>query len=515
MRNISLIRLMIPVVTVSFILLTVGIVAAWHAHHSQRDASTAVASSVTSIRAAEELAIGIRDIRTELHLYLITKRSDHIDSVGSMRRETDRWLAETERTAVAPRGAELVGRVKRGYDRFFLKFGRIQSPSGALAVEAPGQIGELAKILEIEILQPAQDYLDFTEEEIARRTSDQQQLADRTALGLLLLGVCGPVSGLLAGYGIARQVNRSIVRLSVAISDTAGKLDGVVGPINFSPKGGLDALEIALRAIAERVGSVVERLHQSQREALRSKQLATLGQLAAGFAHELRNALMPMKILVQAAVARSPTPVLEGPDLAVLDQEITRLERSVQALLDFARPGLPSKQIFDPRTVVKESVALVTGRARRLGVTIEHQMPERAITVRADLGQFRQVIFNLLLNALDAVREGGRVHIALLDSVRPIPSDAGAVITNWVALRVEDDGCGLPADLGSQIFEPFISTKETGVGLGLSICKRIIDDHGGEITAANREEGGAVFTVFLPGLETNGNCIESTAIARK
>ena len=322
-------------------------------------------------------------------------------------------------------------------------------------------------------------------------------MADRTALGLLLLGICGPVSGLFAGYGIAREVHRSIVRLSVAVSDTAGKLEAVVGPLTLSKRVSLEELEVALHAIAKRVGSVVERLQQSQKDAQRSQQLATLGQLAAGFAHELRNALMPMKILVQAAMSHSPTPRLEGPDLSVLNQEISRVERAVQTLLEFARPNRPAKELFDLRGVIEETAALFNRRAAMLGWAIGIRMPQHPVLICADTGQIRQVVLNLLLNALDAVANGGRVRAELMEDKRHDPE-------GWVTMRIADTGCGLPAQLGTRIFDPFVSTKETGVGLGLSICKRIVEDHGGRITAADRPEGGAIFTVELPGLCPSG-----------
>src|SRR5262249_21102502 len=112
------------------------------------------------------------------------------------------------------------------------------------------------------------------------------------------------------------------------------------------------------------------------------------------------------------------------------------------------------------------------------------------VVVEADFGQIRQVVLNLLLNALDAVPQGGTVWVRL---AAPDTEADG-----WLTLQVADTGPGLPGQLGQQIFEPFVSTKETGLGLGLSICKRIVEAHGGTLGAANRPEGGACFTVRLP-----------------
>ena len=115
--------------------------------------------------------------------------------------------------------------------------------------------------------------------------------------------------------------------------------------------------------------------------------------------------------------------------------------------------------------------------------------------IQADTGQIRQVLLNLLLNALDAVPHGGAIWIEVdLSKLTPHEGQTRTGLT----LRVCDTGPGLPGELGSKIFEPFVGTKPSGIGLGLSISKRIVESHGGEILAANRPEGGAVFTVWLP-----------------
>jgi signal transduction histidine kinase len=223
--------------------------------------------------------------------------------------------------------------------------------------------------------------------------------------------------------------------------------------------------------------------------------------MAAGLAHELRNPLMPMKLLVQAAAERAPSPGLDGRDLAVLEQEITRLERSIQLFLDFARPPQVEKRTFDMGEILAQLLSLLAPRAEQQGVRLECRRPEQPVLVRADVGQLRQVVLNLLLNALDATGQGGTILVELAASDNS-PREDGAR-DGWLTLRVSDTGRGLPAGLGQRIFEPFVSTKETGLGLGLTICKRIVEAHEGEIRAADRPERGAVFTVRLPCLEKN------------
>jgi signal transduction histidine kinase len=482
-----------------------GIVAAWQLHRSQKAASDALARNVSSMRAAEELVIAFHDVLAKLHLFLLTDDRRHLEQVPGMRAGTDRWLDATERTAVTERERELIRRARSGSQRFFTDIQALLEGPAARHHLSP-RVRELSEdMLPRTILQPAQDFLDINEDEITAGNADNERIAGRLVLGLLLLGVCGPVSGLLAGFGISWAVSHSIVRLSVPVRDAAGKLNEIVGPITLSARSGLDELEGVLRAIAERIGTVIERLQQSERDARRAEHLAAVGQLAAGIAHELRNPLMPMKILVQAAAERSPSPSLDGRDLAVLEQEITRLERSIQLFVDFARPAQVEKRTFDMAEVLTQLLNLLTPRADQQGIRLECRRSEQPVLIHADIGQLRQVVLNLLLNALEATGPSGTIGVEMSIS-GPLSRPDGSP-DRWLTLRVSDTGRGLPGGLGQRIFEPFVSTKETGLGLGLSICKRIVEAHEGEIQAADRPEGGAVVTIRLPCLEPEGQSL--------
>jgi two-component system sensor histidine kinase HydH len=503
MSNRLMVRMIAPIGAVSVLLVTLGGAAAWYVHRLQKNTSDVLALNVASVGAAEQLQIGLLEVRGLLQDYRYTGDRKYLAGVPALRRQTDQSLREAERLATTPREQELIAEVKRGYGRFFGEFDRLaeQKRPGS---PSPEELRTLAEeVLAKEILRPVREYLDYNEQMAARNSEQNQAMSHHVALALVLLGACGAVAGLLAGYGIARGIARSIVQLSLPIRDAAGKLNEVVGPVTVTAGRNLQELESTLHKLAEQVGTVVERLHESQREVLRAEQLAAVGQMAAGLAHELRNPLMSMKVLVQPVVERGTAVNLSQRDLEVLDEEITRLEGLIQTFLDFARPPQPEKRPFELQGVLEQTVVLVSGRAEHQGVRIEGARPVVPVVIDADMGQVRQVLLNLLLNALDATPEGGRVTVQVQrergGEDRAVPGPAGlAGPGEWLTIQVADTGRGLPRDLGPRIFEPFVSTKETGLGLGLSICKRIVEAHGGEITAADRPEGGAVFTVWLP-----------------
>jgi signal transduction histidine kinase len=333
------------------------------------------------------------------------------------------------------------------------------------------------------------------------------------------------------GTAIARTIGRSIVQLNVSVRGVAGRLSDVTGPVIFSRTGDLAAIEAGMRKLEGDIGNVVERLQQRETELLRAEQLARVGQLAAGLAHELRNPLMPMKVLVQAAIERDDGEGLKGRSLKVLNDEIGRLENSIQTFLDFARPPVPEKTSGDVREIVSGTLELVAGRAHQQNVDIQTQLPAKAVNAQVDRAQIRQLILNLLLNALDALPTGGRIEVVLEPQATPPvirapepspesnedaysqstfsehdamrllyepPRPTAKPAVRWWAVRIADSGSGIPTEMLATIFEPFVTTKETGTGLGLSICRRVATAHGGQLLAANRPTGGAEFTLLLP-----------------
>jgi signal transduction histidine kinase len=488
-----LVRITAPILAISGLLLTVGVFGAWYVQGQQRSVSDKLLWNLRSMRAAEEVEIAFREIGRQLNLFLLNNEQAHLDEIARLRRDTDSWFQECERKAVEPREKELMGRARRGYGPFYAKFEILARDVKHLPKEKQQQIVHgLEEMLFKEILPPVHEFLDVNEDQAEDNANENQDLAGLLVLGLLVLGICVAGAGLLTGYAIARGISRSLVQLSVPVRDAAGKLSAVVGPVTLSANWSLQELEGVLRQMADQIGTVIERLEQSQRAALHAEQLAAVGQLAAGMAHELRNPLMSMKILVQAAAEREDSAGVAGHDLTILEEEITRLERLIRTFLDFARPPRLEKHLVEVRPLIEQTLRLLSGRAAQQGVKMDCALPDSPVTVEADLGQIRQVVLNLLLNALDALPSGGTIWVQV-----EMKEDS-AEEENWLLIRVIDNGPGLPANLGQQIFEPFFSTKETGLGLGLSISQRIVEAHGGTLTAANRSEGGAAFTVRLP-----------------
>src|SRR5262249_11853954 len=178
-------------------------------------------------------------------------------------------------------------------------------------------------------------------------------------------------------------------------------------------------------------------------------------------------------------------------DLLIIEQEIRRMEQCIQMFLNFARPPRSERRQSDLVAVLQRALNLVEGRAKRQRIHISADFPTWPITANIDPEQIQQVAVNLVLNAVDALPRGGTIRLAM----RRL-HEAGK--SNWIEVEVRDTGPGIAPRIRERLFEPFVSGKETGVGLGLSICKGLIEAHGGVIRGENAPEGGAVFSFRLP-----------------
>ena len=164
------------------------------------------------------------------------------------------------------------------------------------------------------------------------------------------------------------------------------------------------------------------------------------------------------------------------------------MERSLQTFLEFARPAKSARRHFDMTELIDQIFLLIEGRAFQQSVVcIKTGDPDQPWTVDTDRDKIQQLLLNLVLNALDAMPKGGTLEIHL-----------GRVHDGQQEMRVIDSGPGIDETVLSKLFEPFVTTKETGVGIGLAISRRIAEEHGGGLTAYNLPEGGACFTLRLP-----------------
>jgi two-component system sensor histidine kinase HydH len=262
------------------------------------------------------------------------------------------------------------------------------------------------------------------------------------------------------------------------------------------------AIPVALSASSlrdedgERSGTVVLFQDLSETEALkeaveRERHLASLGRLAAGVAHEVRNPLSSLKGFAQFFRSKFRPGSEEERYSEIMIEEVERLDRVVQELLDFARPVTPDRKPVDPNTLIDEALSLVSEDAQFKRVEIVRKPGSDLPRVMVDPLQMRQAVLNVLLNSLEAMADGGTLTIETGVS-------RGEDGLTEVRIDLTDTGVGMTPEELAKLFEPFYTTKPKGTGLGLTVVSRVLEQNGGRIDVTSTEGEGTTFSLLLP-----------------
>ncbi|HUO56945.1 MAG TPA: ATP-binding protein [bacterium] len=246
-------------------------------------------------------------------------------------------------------------------------------------------------------------------------------------------------------------------------------------------------------------------LRQMETQLLRSERFSALGEMAAGVAHEIKNPLNAI-----SGFSRRLSAKLEDPALRkyadIIAEEVRRMDGIVNDVLEYSRPDHVNKAPSDMNQLLEETAHFLHEKIEAAGVQVEWNLSPVLPQVEADIPKVRQVALNLILNALQAMPQGGKLSLKtrLIEGLVPQAGNDGALFQQlflqqkMVAVSVGDTGCGIPKENISKLFHPFFTTKITGTGLGLSICHKIIAAHGGNLDVESEVGKGSTFTFYLP-----------------
>ena len=273
----------------------------------------------------------------------------------------------------------------------------------------------------------------------------------------------------------------------VALVSSASMVIGMayIAPLFLSIKLAEEKLKEYSENLEEMVEERTEELREAQEQLVRRERLAVLGQLAGGIGHELRN---PLGAIKNAAyflnmVLEEPEPDVKE-SLKILEKEVATSERIISSLLEFARPKPPVRRKVDINEVVQEALSRATAPRN---VKITSELDGALPVVLADPVQLGQVFRNLILNAIQAMPEGGQLTVK-----------SELASPEWVAVSIADTGVGILEENLRKMFEPLFTTKAKGIGLGLAISKTFVEAHGGTIELQSEVGKGSVFSVKLP-----------------
>jgi two-component system, NtrC family, sensor histidine kinase HydH len=488
-----------PALLIGAVLLGTCAISAWYITRLQASMSNLLAANVASLKAAQELEVCVRQLRIHTLLNLSDPGPDRQLKIRKDQDSFEAILQKARELASADQEKECVQTIGNEYRLYKTELASLEENQAATGKP----LGRLADDHPVtRVVEPCQKLLKLNQESIDRTTAESIRVSAEARQAMLLAGLAGPIGGVIIGYGVARTLSRSIYQLSVRVQNMAQRLDQDVASISIAADGDLNSLDQQLQHVIKKVEEVAGRVQRHQSEMLRAEQLSAVGQLGASVAHEVRNPLTGIKILVDAALRAQDARPLTREDLRIIRGEIARLEKTVQGLLDFARPPAPQRGVVQLQAAIRTALDLVRARAQQQHVDIAVDPVPHDVAVFADNWQLHTVLVNLMMNALDAMPTGGQLQILL-----------ERAINGQAQLSISDTGTGVSVAMIDKLFTPFASSKPTGTGLGLSISRRIIEEHGGKITAANQPTRGACFTITLPTLNESPDALASNPTA--
>jgi hypothetical protein len=277
------------------------------------------------------------------------------------------------------------------------------------------------------------------------------------------------------GLVLARNIEDPIKEVKKGILKTAE------GDLNYKIR--IDKID-EIGELANAFNKMTEELKESQESLLRSERLASLGFMAAGMAHEIKNALVPLKTLTEILSVSGGDKEFIAKFNELVPQEIERISTLSGDLLHYSKPAEPVFEYLNVNELLEEAAKFLEVQARKKNITIKLNT-QKVSEIKADRGKIIQALTNLILNSMEAMN-GGVIELLSYDK-------EGSVV-----VEVADNGPGIPPENIKKIFLPFFTTKKEGTGMGLAITQRIITDHGGTINLKSEHGVGTSFFLSFP-----------------
>ncbi len=435
-------------------------------HQMQRDES--------AIRTGLGLATAVREQYIHIaHTVIIGDRS-HLDHYGE-------WVEKVREGTAALRLSvpdrerwrlERIERISREIDRLF-----IEQVVPATLAQDWSQIGEAHHRLQEQVAVAAND-ADVVAQSVEGRMSDEHVSATR--ITYVAAAIAGVGILLLVALSIAstRNLRNAVLRPLHSLADAATRLGaGDLGArVSVSAEGELGLVGRAFDLMAEQ-------LSEHQRRLIASERMAAIGQLAAGVAHEINNPIGVIRGYLRTMIPEAERPELKK-ELEILDEEAAACQQIAEDLVAYARAPEINRTEINVGALLKATAERFAASGESKGIRV--RVEADAVALSVDPVRFRQVMQNLLRNAVQASPKGSLLEVY------------GEASAATYTVRVLDRGKGIPDELRARIFEPFVSGRINGTGLGLAVCSGILRAHGGQIEARPREGGGSEFIIVLP-----------------
>jgi signal transduction histidine kinase len=439
--------------------------------------------------------VAAQDVEAELVIqkgyttyFILDGKTDWLDQLEKHQAAFSGAMARARRTAYSQEAKEILNSIESAYLGYSFERAQVidlfkagkREEGAARHLEVRGRFRKIYDLCE--------QYKHLHQQSLGQHREDFNTKARYLAYTSLAAIPFSAVLGFFLAFVMYNQVLEPIARLALAADQAGGEAGRGQNEVS--------ALNTRVRTLIADAQEAQTQLEQSQSYLMQSEKLAVVGKLSASVAHSIRNPLTSLKMRLFSLERSLVLDTVQKEDFEVIAEEIAHIDTIVGNFLEFARPPRLRMQRTSPSEAVDNAVQLLRHRLESYGVTVKLHRVKKLPRTAVDPEQLKEVLVNLILNACDAMGDGGSIYIYEEE-------DAGAG-PGSVTIRVADTGPGIPANIMDKIFEPFFSSKEEGSGLGLAIARRVMEEHGGSIAAQNIPGAGAMFKLTLPVKEEHG-----------
>jgi len=318
--------------------------------------------------------------------------------------------------------------------------------------------------------------------------SEQQrfELLDAVKRKMLFVLASLSLTGVLVGAYLVRRLLRPLPLLAQSARKIGDQLWGETVPVSGSDE--IGELARTFNEMSLKLKHAFEASQQATNRLVQADKFAALGRLSTTLAHELRNPLTSIKMIMEAATEEDRQLDCSREDFDVMLHEVQRMESTLNEVLSLAEPQKLELRKQDINQIIGQVFALTRHRIEIAGIRTSLDLDEDVPPFALDGKRMEQVLLNLIVNAVEAMPRGGKLAIR----TQWCPSPA------CTRISIQDDGMGIPADIRGRVFDPFFTSKENGTGVGLSVAYTLVREQGGEIELESLEGAGTTFCITFP-----------------
>jgi len=454
----------------------------WYTYKTEDLFTGIVARHIPVYQAAEALETSLLNQKGYLSYYLLDKNPEWLKQLADFKLDFENQLACAKPLVTEDWEKEALARIESVYTTYITAKDRV------MALYEKGDPGTGAALHRevrasfFRIFELCEKFKTAHKKAIDLVVEDSRTDARHLRYIGLLAIVTVVLLSLLINYIFTRHILGPIRKLA-AEADQMG--DGRVSGNELA------ALKSSVHGLIENAEQTHAELVRSRESLMQSEKMALVGQLAAGTAHSIRNPLTSIKMRLFSLGRSAKMSPDQQENISVISTEIGQINKILENFLEFSRPPKLTMKKQSPSQVVDNTLRLLEQRLKSYGVTVHLVRSEPLDDVRLDAGQFKEAVANIIINACEAMKKGGRITIT--ETMDSINTDRDTAV-----IRIQDTGPGIPESIQDEVFNPFFTTKDEGTGLGLSICFNIISEHGGCLVLDSKENQGTCFTITLP-----------------